>query len=193
MLRLDEERKMRMDKPLTNLAKQAVGPLVGILLGASLVSVVGAHGGDAAKIHACVNSGGNIVIIGPNAACTGGLQPLDWNIQGIQGLKGDQGIQGLKGDKGDIGLTGATGPAGADSTVPGPQGLTGPAGATGPAGPKGDQGVQGLQGDQGVQGPQGIQGPPGLSGLELVTIANIQLSGSRRIRRLSTARLGRTS
>jgi hypothetical protein len=41
---------------------------------------------------------------------------------------------------------GLAGPAGADSTVPGPEG---------PQGPKGDAGPQGPKGDAGPQGPKG--------------------------------------
>jgi len=56
---------------------------------------------------------------------------------------------------------GPQGPAGADSTVPGPQGDTGPAGAAGPQGPAG---AAGPQGSAGAAGPQGATGPQGSAG-----------------------------
>lgn len=64
-------------------------------------------------------------------------------VQGAQGPQGDPGVQGPQGPKGDTGATGAPGPAGADSTVPGPQG------------PQGNVGPQGPQGEIGPQGPAG--------------------------------------
>jgi hypothetical protein len=84
---------------------------------------------------------------GAGAAFTGPQGP-----QGPQGDAGPQGIQGPQGEpgpKGNTGDTGPQGPAGADSTVPGPQGIQGPRGDTGPQGP------------QGIQGPQGEPGPAG--------------------------------
>ena len=84
---------------------------------------------------------------GAGAAFTGPQGP-----QGPQGDAGPQGIQGPQGEpgpKGNTGDTGPQGPAGADSTVPGPQGIQGPQGDTGPQGP------------QGIQGPQGEPGPAG--------------------------------
>jgi hypothetical protein len=76
--------------------------------------------------------------------------------EGIQGPIGATGPQGIKGDTGDIG------PAGADSTVPGPQGPIGLTGDPGPQGPIGETGAQGSQGIQGIQGIQGVQGPSGI-------------------------------
>ncbi len=114
---------------------------------------------------------------GAGAAFTGPQGP-----QGPQGDAGPQGIQGPQGEpgpKGNTGDTGPQGPAGADSTVPGPQGIQGPQGDTGPQGPQGiqgpqgepgpkgntgDTGPQGPQGPQGDAGPQGIQGPQGEPG-----------------------------
>ena len=57
-------------------------------------------------------------------------------------------------------MPGPPGPAGANSTVPGPQGLPGPAGAnrTFP-GPQGLPGINGTNGVNGTQGPQGPRGP----------------------------------
>ena len=70
-----------------------------------------------------------------------------------------------KGERGEPGPAGESirGPAGAPSTVPGPQG---PAGARGPAGEStvGPQGLQGPFGPQGVAGPAGPVGPRGPAG-----------------------------
>ncbi len=78
-------------------------------------------------------------------------------------------------------MTGATGPAGAASTVPGPQG---PMGFNGTQGPQGERGFNGTQGPQGIQGPrgfngtngatgpQGIQGPEGPSGITFINGTN---------------------
>jgi hypothetical protein len=88
---------------------------------ATSVTVLSAHGGDAAKVHGCVlttpNPGntlplGSVRIVKAAEACKPNETAQDWNAQGI---------------KGDTGATGATGAAGA----------TGPAGVTGPAGPAG--------------------------------------------------------
>ena len=97
--------KGKMD-PMTMLKRlllQGTGPMVGVLLGASLVTVVGAHGGDPAKIHSCVNpSSGGIAIVDANAECEPSERALDWNIRGIQGPPGP------KGDPGPTGHPGAT-------------------------------------------------------------------------------------
>lgn len=78
------------------------GPLVGFALGASLVgalvaavSLVQAHNGDPAQIHACVRTaagpGGSPVvgalrIIPPTGTCTANIEaPLDWNQPGPAG------------------------------------------------------------------------------------------------------------
>lgn len=118
------------------------------------VTGAGAHGGDATKIHGCVNNTNQRVrIVQPNQACiTTGEQSaretaVDWNVTGPQGPQG-------------------------------PQGPAGPVGAAGPPGPKGDagpQGAKGEKGDKGETGPQGLPGakgdpgPAGLAGLERVT------------------------
>ena len=106
------------------------------LMGATLVS---AHGGNTALIHACVNNtSGELKIVGANSNCPNNYRPLDWNIQGPAGQQGPMG----------------------------PAGPVGPVGPVGPIGPMGPVGPQGLQGEQGLQG---IQGPAGISGLEVVS------------------------
>jgi len=94
-----------------------------IVIQISLLSVtlVSAHGGDAALIHACVSSSGAIRIVGANAVCTGKDSPLDWNIQGPKGPIGPIGPQGLQGEQGPQGLPGPQGI----------QGIQGPAGISG--------------------------------------------------------------
>lgn len=113
-----------------------------ILISLMSVSLVSAHGGDIALIHACVsNSSGEIKIVGANSNCPSNYRALDWNIQG---------------------------PAGQQGPI-GPAGPVGPVGPIGPMGPQGLQGEQGPQGEPGPQGLQGMQGPAGISGLEIVT------------------------
>jgi hypothetical protein len=91
-------------------------------------TVVSAHGGNTALIHACVsNSSGEVKIVGANATCPSNYRALDWNIQGPAGQQG-------------------------------PIGPVGPVGPAGPMGPQGLQGERGLQGEQGLQGPAGISG-----------------------------------
>ena len=85
-------------------------------------------------------------------------------------------IDGLEG-----GVEGPQGLPGADSTVPGPQGIQGDTGPTGPAGsqgPTGDAGPTGPAGPTGadstVQGPEGPQGPPGLDGGDPAIVTGLQ-------------------
>jgi hypothetical protein len=114
-----------------------------VLMSLLSVTLVSAHGGNTALIHACVNNtSGEIKIIGANANCPNNYRALDWNIQG------------------PIGPVGLVGPAG-------PVGPVGPVGPMGPQGLQGEQGSQGLPGQQGIQG---IQGPAGISGLEIVQV-----------------------
>ena len=116
-----------------------------VLISLVSVTLVSAHGGNTALIHACVsNSSGEIKIVGANANCPSNYRALDWNIQGPAGQQGP------------IGPAGTIGPVG-------------PVGPVGPIGPQGLQGEQGPQGEPGPQGLQGIQGPAGISGLEIVT------------------------
>jgi hypothetical protein len=109
----------------------------------------------------------------------------------VGGYKGDTGPQGIaatitvgtvtSGTTALVNNTGTTSaavlnftiPRGADSIVPGPQGIQGVKGDTGATGPQGPQGLtgavgatgaQGLTGAQGAQGPQGIQGVKGDTG-----------------------------
>lgn len=126
----------------------AVGPrgLTGLQGPQGLTGPAGTDG--VSVTSAVVNANGNLILTLSNGSTiNAGSSVGPAGPQGIQGVKGDtgatgpQGLQGVKGDKGD---------AGADSTVPGPQGLQGPAGAQGP------QGVKGDTGDQGLQGPAGI-------------------------------------
>lgn len=123
---------------LFNLFTLALGAA---LIGAGVVNIVSAHGGDASRIHGCVKNHddddddgrrGHLYIVGPDDACKKKETALDWNIQGPQGPAGPQG----------------------------PKGDTGPQGATGPQGP---------QGPAGPQGQTGSTGPTGLSGAEIVT------------------------
>jgi hypothetical protein len=91
-------------------------------------SVVSAHGGNTALIHACVsNSSGEIKIVGANATCPSNYRALEWNIQGPAGQQG-------------------------------PIGPVGPVGPVGPQGLQGEAGPQGLPGEPGIQGPAGISG-----------------------------------
>lgn len=82
-----------------------------VLVGAGVATLVLAHGGDTALIHACKkNSNGQIRIVGPNESCTNNETPLDWNIQGIQGPPGPQGPQGEPGPQGPQGPAGVVTP-----------------------------------------------------------------------------------
>lgn len=68
---------------------------LGVLVIIAVTFIVSAHGGDAAKIHACVrntvNSAPNVRIVGANDNCNNNETALDWNIQGIQGPPGPAG------------------------------------------------------------------------------------------------------
>lgn len=135
---------MRVTEILIKGLPRWIGIAGGVLLVAGLATIAGAHGGDPAKIHACVNPGplpllgnGAIRIIGANEVCNHFEVPLDWNAQG----------------------------------APGPAGPQGPQGSAGPTGPQGPQGPQGATGPAGAQGPRGPAGPPspaGVSGYEIV-------------------------
>jgi collagen triple helix repeat protein len=101
-----------------------------ILIQISLLSVtlVSAHGGNMALIHACVsNSSGEIKIVGANSNCPSNYRALDWNIQGPAGQQGPIGPVGPQGLQGERGLQGEQGPQG----LPGQQGIQGPAGISG--------------------------------------------------------------
>jgi len=99
-----------------------------ILISLMSVTLVSAHGGNTALIHACVsNSSGEIKIVGANAGCPSNYRALDWSIQGPAGQQGPIGPVGPMGPMGPIGPVGTTGPQGEQ----GPQGLPGPAGMSG--------------------------------------------------------------
>jgi hypothetical protein len=90
----------------------------GMVVGATFATILGvsAHGGDVAKIHACVDQAGNLKIVDASATCKKNEVAVDWNIQGVKGDAGAQGIAGApgsKGDKGDQGEQGVAGPPGA--------------------------------------------------------------------------------
>ncbi len=116
--------------------RKIVSPKWLLALAIVFVSVVGAtivsaHGGNTALIHACVsNSSGEVKIVGANATCPSNYRALDWNIQGPGGQQGPIG----------------------------PVGPVGPAGPMGPQGLQGEAGPQGLPGEPGIQGPAGISG-----------------------------------
>jgi len=67
----------------------------------------------------------------------------------------------VEGPPGPQGPPGPPGPQGANSNVPGPQGVKGDTGSPGATGPKGDTG---LPGPTGAQGATGQQGPVGATG-----------------------------
>lgn len=77
-------------------------------IGAVLVLVVSivlpvstfAHGGDATRIHACVNSSGRVRIVSPGGLCNPKETATDWNITGAPGPQGPQGAQGSAGPPG---------------------------------------------------------------------------------------------
>jgi hypothetical protein len=90
-----------------------------VLISLMSVTLVSAHGGNAALIHACVsNNSGEIKIVGANANCPSNYRALDWNIQGPEGQPGPIGPAGPQGEQGTQG-------------VPGEPGLQGPAGISG--------------------------------------------------------------
>ena len=99
--------------------------------------------------------------------------------EGPQGPAGaDSSVPGPQGPKGDIGPTGPEGPqgpAGADSSVPGPRGIQGQKGDQGESGPEGPQGAPGSKGDKGDTGAQGVSIT--LKGTK-ATIADLPISGS---------------
>lgn len=57
-------------------------------------------------IHACVNNGGQLTIVGPNDTCPGNQTPLDWNAEGQQGPQGNPGLVGPEGPVGPAGAGG---------------------------------------------------------------------------------------
>lgn len=90
-----------------------------VLITLTSVTLVSAHGGNTALIHACVNNeSGEIKIVGANSNCPRNFRTLDWNIQGPAGPigpigpVGPQGLQGPQGLPGQQGIQGIQGPAG---------------------------------------------------------------------------------
>lgn len=74
-------------------------------------AVAEAHGGDQARIHACVTTRtGALRVVDASATCAKGESALDWNQQGLQGVSGPAGA------KGDPGVPGDRGPSGAGFT-----------------------------------------------------------------------------
>jgi hypothetical protein len=88
------------------------------------------------------------------------IQVSSLAVAGTPGPQGPPGIDGAPGSPGPQGDQGIQGPAGADSTVPGPQGIKGDTGDTGP------QGIQGVPGNDGAPGPQGAPGNDGAQGIQ---------------------------
>lgn len=114
--------------------RAAAVPLCIVFAGAVLL--IG-HGGDATRIHGCVDSKGVLRVVAPNGVCRNNETALDWSITGPAGPTGPQGPTGPMGPQGPAGPQGVAGPQG----EPGPQGATG---ATGPEGPEGPQGPAGI-------------------------------------------------
>ena len=91
---------------------RGVALFVGVAAGGALggAALVGAHGGDATKIHACVEDArGPVRIVSdptpygdPNEACEPDEHALDWSVQGPQGPPGAQGPQGPQGPAGGL-------------------------------------------------------------------------------------------
>jgi hypothetical protein len=88
------------------------------LLGAGGLTLAGAHGGDATKVHGCYltvpNPGNNpplgtARIVKATEACKPNETALDWNAQGVQGPPGPQGAQGPQGPQGAQGPAGPSG------------------------------------------------------------------------------------
>jgi len=76
----------------------AAGIVLVLMTWVTLKAVIYAHGGDANKIHACVNTlAGSIRIVGASGGCRRGETPLDWNIQGPPGQPGSPGEDGAPG------------------------------------------------------------------------------------------------
>lgn len=85
---------------------QPFGVLIGVVAGAMLVggaTIASAHGGDASRIHTCVNSSGLMKVVAPNVACGNNETALDWNQTGPSGPVGPTGATGPQGPTGDAG------------------------------------------------------------------------------------------
>jgi hypothetical protein len=84
-----------------------LGALVGLAAGGALVF---AHGGNPARMHACMDDKGRLHIVGPND-CQDVTKAVDWNIASGEGEPGSHGPQGA------TGAPGPAGPAGRDGTA----------------------------------------------------------------------------
>ena len=83
------------------------------LLGASVTTLISAHGGDGSIIHSCVNNSSSAIkIVDADDSCKNNWRPLDWGAYGLQGDPGPAGPQGPQGDPGVTGSHGDPGPAG---------------------------------------------------------------------------------
>jgi hypothetical protein len=112
-------------KAMSGTRKVLAGVAAGLLAGGG--AVVYAHGGDQAKVHACVNfNDGDVRIIGAPTdggfvgnASTGCVAPytnVDWSTTGAAGPQGPEGPQGPQGPQGPAGQTGAAGTNGTTGT-----------------------------------------------------------------------------
>jgi hypothetical protein len=95
------------------------------LLGAGGLTLAGAHGGDATKVHGCYITTpnphndpplGTIRIVKAAEGCKPNETALDWNAQGVPGPQGPQGAQGPQGPQGAQGPAGPSGTASITAT-----------------------------------------------------------------------------
>lgn len=175
------ERVERLERRLASytwLSRCALLPAAVVVGMAATLTFVSAHGGDASKVHSCVNNNSGAIRItaasttvggsGQNAACVAVETATDWAINGASGPSGPQGPQGTSGPSGSQGPQGLQGPSG-PSGPQGPSGSQGPAGSQGAAGATGPQGATGPSGPSGPQGPAGTQGLTGATGAQGAT------------------------
>ncbi len=62
-----------------------IGALVAVALSAVMDQAVSAHGGDPSLIHACVNPGGQVRVVGANDSCKQNEAAVDLSQAGSQG------------------------------------------------------------------------------------------------------------
>jgi hypothetical protein len=65
-------------------------------------SFVGANG----RIHGCVTTSGQLILVHPAKSCGAKQSPISWNQTGPKGDRGVTGLTGPKGDRGPMGLQG---------------------------------------------------------------------------------------
>ena len=65
-------------------------------------SFVGANG----RIHGCVTTSGQLILVHPAKSCGANQSPISWNEKGPKGDRGATGGSGPKGDRGPMGLQG---------------------------------------------------------------------------------------